>query len=57
MYYVESAVLARFLVYCGEQKVWGGVWFIIIKVIFEKSMNGYNPGYCWEDCLSCKTAF
>ena len=45
----ESAALAEFLVYCGKQKVWGGGIVyngIIIKVVFEKSMNGYNPGYC-----------
>ena len=34
MCYVELAALARFLVYCGEQKVGGGIVYndIIIKV-------------------------
>ena len=31
-----------------NKKYGGGIIYngIIIKVVFEKSMNGYNPGYC-----------
>ena len=41
MCYVESAALASFLVYCGEQKVWGG-GIVYNDIIIKVTLPGWD---------------